>query len=172
MAYLGAVVLAGVFVVAAGTKLARRQSATAGFRALALPAPQVLGRVVPVVELAVATALVAVPRVGGALALVALVIFSSMLAARIRAGTVASCACFGSVNQDAVSFVELVRNGLLGVLAVVALFAMRPAVPTLEATITVSVAVVTGVLVVGLARLRQRVGAVWSNSDAREGARA
>ena len=92
------------------------------------------------------------------------------LAARVRAGSTVPCGCLGTASKEPVSEVELVRNGLLAVLAVVALFATGRQPPTLGATVAVSTAVVTGVVIVSLVRLRREVGAVWSNREAREGA--
>ena len=171
VAYLAAAALAAVFVWAAAVKLARPDATAVLLRALTVPAPAVVARSLPVFELAIAAALLAVPAIGAAVALVTLAAFSIVLVQRIRAGTTAPCACFGTASHDPVSFVEVGRNGLLGILATVALFAPGPRWPTLEAAITVTTALVTGAVVLSLCRLRRDLGVVWSNHEAREGVR-
>jgi hypothetical protein len=165
------VALAGVFVRAGGAKLVRPVDAAAGLQALGVPAPTLVALALPPAELAIAVILLAVPALGGVLALAALGLFSAVLHRRIRGGTTASCACFGAARREAVSFVDLVRNGLLAILSVAALFAPGPRRPSLEAAIVVSSAVLTGILVLSMCRLRRQAGSVWSNVEAREGVR-
>lgn len=135
-----------------------------------MPAPVIAARLLPLVEFALALALLVAPTTGGLLALVALAAFSAILGVRIRAGTTAPCACFGTASREPVSSVELLRNTLLAALAVAALAAPNPHRPTLDTIVTVSALTVAGAVTVSLARLRQQVGAVWSNEEAREGA--
>ncbi len=170
VAYPAAVVLATVFFFAGASKLMDPRATGASLRALAVPAAAMTARMLPLVELTVAVALLVVPVVGGVLALGALSAFSAVLAARIRGGSTAPCGCFGSTAQEPASSVELLRNGLLAALAVTALFAYGPGYPTLEAMVTVSALTIAGTITVSLSRLRQQVGAVWSNREAREGA--
>ena len=170
VAYPSAVVLAAVFLYAGGSKLMDPRAAAASLRALAAPAPALTARMLPLLEVGVALALLVVPVVGGVLALAALSSFSAVLAATIRGGSTAPCGCFGATSQQPASTVELLRNVLLGALAVTAMFATGPRYPTLEATVTVSALTITGAITVSLSRLRQQVGAVWTNREAREGA--
>ena len=169
--YPAGVVLGAVFAWAGGAKLARPAVTAAGLDALGIPSATGVARVLPILELGIAVALLTVPLAGGILALATLVAFSWVLATRIKAGAQSPCACFGTASQDAVSVVDLVRNALLGVLAVAALFASQPHWPSLEATIVVSCSVVSGVLIVRMSRLHRQLGALWSNSEAREGVR-
>ncbi len=115
-----AVILAGVFALAAFAKLRRRPATTASFRDLRLPAPATLAVAVPVVEALVAALLVAQPRVGAALALALLAGFSMVIVRAVAAGAEVPCACFGSTGQRPVSTRELMRNGVLAALAVLA----------------------------------------------------
>ena len=170
VAYPSALVLAAVFLCAGTSKLMDPRAADASLRALAVPTAAVTARLLPLVEFALALALLVSPVVGGILALAALSAFSAVLAARVRAGTTAPCACFGTASREPVSSVELLRNALLAALAVTALFATGPRLPTLEATVTVSALTIAGAVTVSLSRLRQQVGAVWTNREAREGA--
>lgn len=151
--YVAAVVLAAVFVLAAAAKLARPHDASGAFRALGLPAPGALAWGVPVVELVLGAALLAAPRAGAAGALAVLGAFSAVLLRAVRAGVTAPCACFGTASSRPVSSADLVRNGLLGVLAACALLAPRPAVPNPRVAAAVAAAVAAGY---GLLALRQR----------------
>ena len=126
LGYACAVLLAAVFVRAGAAKLARPAATGATFAALRLPAAGGMARAVPLVELLVAVALLAVPRVGAAAAVVLLAAFSAVLARAVRAGLDTPCNCFGAARADPVSGGVLVRNGLLAGLAVAALAAPRP----------------------------------------------
>lgn len=171
VAYLAAVALAAVFAWAGVQKL-RQPRAVAGYtRDLGVPFPAVTARLLPLVELGVAAALVTVPPGGAVLALAALAAFSAVLARAVAAGATTPCGCLGKASDEPVSGVDLVRNALLAALALAALTSPRPATPSLEAVVTVSALVVAGGVLLALARLRQQVGAVWSNRAAREGAR-
>lgn len=164
--YVAAVLLGLLFLVAAVAKLGRRDQHSRQFSALALPGAALLSRAVPVVELALAATLVVQPRVGGALALVALAAFSVVLRSAIRSGIAAPCGCFGTARTAPVSSVELVRNTMFALLALAALAAGRPGVPSIEAVMTVSLATVSGALGLALADLGRQVGGVFDNSAA------
>lgn len=120
---LAGFVLAGVFVWAGAAKLARPQATATAFSALGVPVPNVAARAVPIVELTLAVALVAAPRVGGAVALVALVGFSLVLLRALGAGTSAGCNCFGRSRPEPVSRRDLLRNATLAGLALLAALA-------------------------------------------------
>jgi hypothetical protein len=165
---LTALVLAAVFLVAAVAKLRDPMGTTRTFRALRLPAPRRLARLVPGAELLIAAALVARPWIGAAVALAALAVFSILLHGEVRRGSDVACGCFGTSSSSPISFVELLRNGLLAALAVVALAAERPVAPDLASVITVSTAVVAGLLILALAGVKRDVGAVWDNRLAGE----
>ena len=151
--YAAAVVLAAVLLRAAAAKLARPQEAARSFRGLGLPSPAALARAVPAAELVLAAVLLAAPRAGGAGALVLLAAFSAVLGRAVRAGVATPCACFGAVTTDAVSAVEIIRNGLLALLAVAALAADRPVLPDPLAAVGVAAALAAGWG--GLAALRR-----------------
>ena len=169
VAYTSAVALAAVFLYAGASKLMDPRAVGEALRALAVPGAAVTARMLPLVEFAIAVALLFAPAVGGVLALIALAAFSAILAARIRGGSSAPCACFGATSRAPVSSVELFRNALLAMLAVTAMLATGPRRPTLDATVTVSVLTMAGAIAVSLSRLRQQVGAVWTNREARQG---
>lgn len=152
--YAAAVVLAALFLRAATAKLARPGDAAGAFRGLGLPAADVLARAVPATELVLAAVLLAAPRAGAAAALVVLVAFSVVVARAVGAGVATPCACFGTSTAEPVSGTDLVRNGLLGVLATWALLAPRPVVPDPVAAVVVAGAVGAGYAVV--ARWRRR----------------
>ena len=118
-----AVLLALILVRAAAAKLARPAATAAAFRALGVPLPGALAWGVPAAELVVATFLVAIPPAGGLAAVVLLLLFSAVLARAMREDSPAGCGCFGSVRTDPVTRSDLLRNGLLVVLALVAIAA-------------------------------------------------
>jgi hypothetical protein len=121
VAYGAALVLAAVFVRAAVAKLADRQATATAFGELGLPA--VAATAVPLVELALAGALVVVPAWGGVFALALLAGFTAFLILAIRSGARTGCNCFGSARRGPVSWNDVLRNCVLVVLAVVALTA-------------------------------------------------
>jgi len=150
-------VLAATFAWAGAAKLGRPMDTAAGFADLGLAHPATLARGVPVVELLLAVTLLAAPAAGGAAALVLLGGFSLVLARALGRGVEVRCACFGRAGGPPVSWVELVRNGLLGALAVVALGAgLQPRVPALLPA--VAIAVVVGASAGILALLGNRRG--------------
>ena len=120
---VAAIVVGIVFIVAGASKLAvgdgwRRQAAELG-------APSFSVTPLPWLELAVGAALVVhlgkpVPAV---LAIALLIAFSALLIARLREGRRPPCACFGAWSASPIGARHLVRNGVLTVLAVVALWA-------------------------------------------------
>jgi hypothetical protein len=152
--YAAAAVLAAVLAWAAAAKLARRDEATRGMRALRLPAAPLLARAVPAVELVLAAALLAAPRAGAAAAVVVLAAFSAVLLRAIRGGVTSPCACFGTAAAEPVSSLELMRNALLGVLAASALLAPRPVVPAPAEVVVVAIGVVAGRAVLAAWRRR------------------
>lgn len=153
LGYACALLLAAVLVRAGAAKLARPAATAASFAALGLPAGPALARAVPFAELLTAAGLLAAPRIGAVVALVLLAAFSALLAGAVRAGTTAPCNCFGSARADPVSRVDLVRNGLLAVLAVASLAATRPVVPR-----PLAVVVAAGGFALGAVALRSRRG--------------
>ena len=144
--------LAAVFVVASASKIAAGTRTAATFHALGLPAARGMAWVVPALELAVAVALVAAPAVGAVAALVVLAAFSAVLARAVASGIGAPCACFGRPRTDPVSAVDVVRNILLSLLALVALGASRPTRPSLGEAALVGAAVVGGTLLLAVIR--------------------
>ena len=154
LGYACAVLLAAVFVRAGAAKLARPAATGTTFAALGLPAAATVARGVPVVELVVSAALLAVPRVGAVAALVLLAVFSAVLARAVHAGLATPCNCFGSARADPVSSTDLVRNVLLATLALAALAASRPRVPSLPAAVISLVAFGAGVAALDVRRAK------------------
>lgn len=89
------------------------------FESLGLRRARQLALVVPIVESATAVLLVVAPRVGGSIALFLLVAFTVVLADVLRRGLVVRCACFGALTDAPVGRRDVVRNGLLIVLALI-----------------------------------------------------
>lgn len=129
LGYACALVLAGVFVRAGVAKAVRPAETAAGFVALGVPASPVTARIVPVVELALAAILLAAPRAGGVAALVLLAAFTAFVGRTLRRGLAVPCNCFGAARAEPVSRVDLLRNLLLGGLAVAALLPSEPVLP-------------------------------------------
>lgn len=149
-----ACVLAVTFAWAAAAKLSHPAATAAGFADLGLRRPAALARAVPAVELALAVTLLAAPRLGGAAALVLLAAFSAVLLRVLRRGVEVRCACFGQTDGAPLSALDLVRNGLLGTLAALALAAgFEPHVPAASGAVAVGLGVAAGAgLLVALRR--------------------
>ena len=147
-------VLATTFAWAGAAKLSRPAETAAGFATLCLGRPGALARIVPAVELVLAVSLLAAPRIGAAVALLLLAAFSAVLVRALRRGVEVRCACFGQAGGPPLSVVDLVRNGLLGLLAGLALATDQPRVPSLPASGLMASAVLAGTA--GLLALRSR----------------
>ena len=120
------VALAVVFVVAAFAK-ARfpRGTVEAASALLGRPLPLATAPLLVCAELFVA-ALLSVPttrRSGGVASLLLLAAFSVSIGRSLRAGRRPSCSCFGAASRKPISSADLVRNGALGVLALLAIAA-------------------------------------------------
>ena len=74
----------------------------------------------------IAALLVLVPGWGGVAAFGLLAAFTAVLATVIRSGRVVRCACFGASDSDPVSRRHLIRNALLGLLALAAATIAEP----------------------------------------------
>jgi len=148
--------LALTFAWAGAAKLGRPEATAGGFADLGLVRPTTLARVVPIVELLLAVALLAAPAAGAAAALVLLAGFTAVLARALGRGIEVRCACFGQAGGPALSWVELVRNAVLAALAVLAIAAgLEPRVPRLVPVFALSVMVAGGFGFIGLLRKRR-----------------
>jgi len=156
--YVAAVLLAGLFAWAGASKLVARGRTTQTFAAFGLPAPGVLGTVLPVAELALAIGLIAVPGVAAYIALGLLAAFTTFLVRAARAGSEVGCGCFGSARAEPLGVVEVLRNGLMAGAALTASFATGPRVPGLDAVLVVSTP--AALAAVALAALRRRTSQV------------
>jgi hypothetical protein len=161
--YCMAVFLTGVFVVAAAAKVRTPWATATTFRRLGVPAADATARTVPVVELVVATVLLAAPRAGAVAALVLLIAFTVVLARAVQRGVDVSCGCFGAASSDPVTRVTLLRNALLVAAAGCAsLLASAPRVPSFAAVVLVSTTVMLGAIAVAAAEVRRTVGGIWT----------
>lgn len=150
--YAAALVLAAVFAWAGVAKLGRRERTARSFAAMGLPPGAAVW--VPAVELVTALGLVVVPGWAAVAALALLAGFTVFLARAVAGGAEVGCGCFGSAGGDAVSWVDVARNGLLGVAAVAALSVPRPLVPSPGAVVLIAAAAVGGAGALRLARRR------------------
>lgn len=157
-----AVALALVLVAAAMAKLRSPSRTSHDFAALGLPAPRLLARVVPTIELGVAATLVAAPGWGGVAAVGLLVLFTALLVSLVRSGQTISCSCFGAVSDEPVSWVEVTRNAVLLVMAAAVTPIDRLVMPGFAAIVGASAFAVIAVVVIQLAVFKRDVGAVWS----------
>ena len=129
LGYAGAVLLAAVFLRAGAAKVARPVQTATSFVALGVPAAGIAARAVPLLELTVATALLASPRGGAVAALALLVPFTAVLARAVVGGSATPCNCFGAARVEPVSWADVARNVFLGALAVVAAITAGPEAP-------------------------------------------
>jgi uncharacterized membrane protein YphA (DoxX/SURF4 family) len=121
IASIASLLVGAAFVVAGGSKLAAGELWPAQARELG--APSVTISVVPWAELCVGAALIAglVRPVAAVAALVMLVAFTGLIGLRLAEGKRPACACFGAWSSTPIGPMHLVRNGVLIVLAVIAL---------------------------------------------------
>ena len=152
--YLAALFLAATFIVAAVAKLRHVGQTADEFDLLGVPGPDAMARIIPVVELAIAVALVWSPSVGGLAALVTLAFFTTFLVGRLRSGVRVPCACFGAAGTAPLSGIEIIRNLGLVVLAATAMLAQDPTVPSALDIAVMAVAIGAGALSLRAARSR------------------
>lgn len=165
LAQAAALVLAAVFAWAGVAKLTARPATISSFRGLGLPAPAPLATAVPAVEALLAVGLVVAPAPVSFAALAVLLGFSIVIGRAVARGSTVGCACFGAGAEDRpVSVLELVRNGGLGALAIVASGAGTGSAlwPSLPAAVLVTVAVALTRVGLAAAELRQAGGHVLS----------
>ena len=119
---VAALTLSAVFAVAGITKLTDHAGTRTAVRAFGGPAAAApaLALLLPVCELVVAAALLvpATRFVGAAGALGLLVLFTAVIAVSLARGRAPECHCFGQLHSAPASWKTLVRNGLLGSIAV------------------------------------------------------
>jgi hypothetical protein len=153
--YALALGLAVVFAWAGLAKLRAPRRTVRAFRTLGV-SPR-LARVVPLVELALAVALVVQPTT--ALAAAALVAVFTIVLARAAPGV--ACACFGSASTEPVSWVQLLRNGMLAAVAItVAVSGAEPAAPGIAAALCAIGITAIAAVILALADLKRRTGTV------------
>ena len=128
LGYLCALVLAAVFVRSGSSKLAHPQRTARSFTALGVPAAGVVARIVGPLELALAVLLISLPRAGGVVALALLGGFSAVLVRAVRSGSTAPCNCIGSSKAKPVSWADIARNAMLGLLGIAALAPTAPVI--------------------------------------------
>lgn len=120
-ASLSAMLLAGVFVVAAIAKLLDRAGTRETLAEFGVPARAAAPGAValPLLELAIAVALIpAATAVPGAIAaLVTLLVFTAAIAVTLARGAAPDCNCFGGLSRTTVGRGTLVRNALLAAIA-------------------------------------------------------
>jgi uncharacterized membrane protein YphA (DoxX/SURF4 family) len=120
---VAAVGLGAVFVIAGAAKVALGAAWPAQARAMGAPMP--IATIVPAIELVVGAALVtrvAMP-VPALAAIVLLVAFSVLIARQLVDGRHPPCACFGAWSDRPLSGAHLVRNAVMILVAIVALWA-------------------------------------------------
>lgn len=166
VATAAALTLGAAFTWAGVVKVAQPGETTAAFRRLRVPIAPAMARAVPAVELALALLLVTRPRAGGLAAMALLTAFSAFLA--VRGHGRVSCGCFGGSRAPRARSAVLARNGMLGVLAVLALGTARPVGPSLPATLAMGSAVCIGAIALALLDLRGAAAATtpWHHDGA------
>ena len=112
------VVLGGVFVASGLLKL-RDPRWPAAAREFGAPAPAV--PVLPWAEIVVGALVGAQLRWAAAAALALLLVFTAMIGRHLARGERVPCACFGAATAKPIDVTTLARNGVLCVLALIAL---------------------------------------------------
>ncbi|MGI8793664.1 MAG: DoxX family protein [Acidimicrobiales bacterium] len=165
LAPAAALALAAVYAWAGAAKLTAPTATESSFAKLGLPAPTVLARLVPIVELGLAFLLVVGVAAAPVIAIVLLAAFTVVLTRVIRSGSRVVCSCFGTAGTEPISSVDLVRNGFLVGLSVLAIGG-GGAWPTLPAVVTVSLLVLLGRVGLAVMRLGQ-VAPLWPGEPQR-----
>lgn len=160
--YAAALVVAAVYLVAGVAKLSDRPSTASTFAALGVPAPRPMATLVPLAEIGLGAGLVVAPRPAAAAALAVVAAFTAVLGRALRAGVRVGCGCFGTARREPISFVEVVRNGLLAVATAVALLAPAPRWPGLAAVVAVTAATAAAAVVLALCEVRRATGSLFS----------
>jgi methylamine dehydrogenase accessory protein MauD len=118
---LARLLLASVFVVAGVTKLADREGSRRALADFGVPTTLAtpLGVLLPLVELAVAAALIPAATAwwGAVGALVLLLLFVVGISANLARGRKAECHCFGQLHSEPAGWKTLARNGVLAAVA-------------------------------------------------------
>src|ERR687889_813295 len=118
---LARLLLAAVFMVAGAAKLADREGSRRALADFGVPSPLAspLAVLLPLAELAVATALIPAATAwwGAAGALVLLLLFVAAIGANLARGRKAECHCFGQLHSEPAGWKTLVRNGVLAAVA-------------------------------------------------------
>lgn len=114
--------LAAVFVMAGVTKLADRDGFRQAVREFSAPewAVAPLAILVPIWEFAAAVLLLINPTVvaGAAVALALLAVFCAAIVFNLTQGRTPDCHCFGQVHSEPIGANTLIRNAVLGAMAV------------------------------------------------------
>jgi len=175
------IALAGVFLVAALTKVADLTRTREAFTGLGVPRAVVPAAaiLVPLAELAVAIALIpsATAASAAVAALVLLAAFTALVAVAVARGTEAECHCFGNVSSRPVGPGTLVRNvALLAMAGFVAAGGAGTSATAWVADLTTTEAVLASVcfvLALGVAfnaaflfQLFRQNGRIWAELDA------
>jgi hypothetical protein len=142
-----AYVLAAVLLLAAMAKARQRSATAANFAALGLPAATLLSVAVPVAELLVAAGLIVRPAVGAYAAIMLLGAFTFVVIRAIASGADVGCGCFGGVTDSPVSPRDILRNGMLAGLAILATGTFRPVLPPAAPLVAVLASAAAGLAV-------------------------
>lgn len=163
LAYLAALTLAIAFAYSATAKARDRQPTKRAIQAAGLPASGGITVVVTAAELAIAITLVLRPAIGGALALGLLTLFTLFIVYLLARRIDVSCGCFGANATNSVSEVDLVRNGVLLALSIVATGVARPTGFAIEELIAATTAVAIVALVLTAVATRRELGQFFDN---------
>ncbi len=128
LASVAAVALSLVLFWAAVSKLRNPTSTAKEFQQLGLP--PAAAKLVPIAEIVVAGALLALPGWGSVFAFFLLAAFTSILVTILRSGLAQSCSCFGQASSGPVTKFDLVRNAVLLLFSILGSTIDRLEVPT------------------------------------------
>jgi hypothetical protein len=154
LAYALALGLALVFAWAGVAKLRAPTRTERAFRALGVD-PR-FARVLPAIELLLAAAIVVQPIA----CLFAALLLGAFTVVIARANPGVGCACFGSASTAPLSWVQVLRNGMLIAVAIMASGA-TPVVPGAAAILGAAGLAAVGAIVLALAELKRVTGTVF-----------
>lgn len=165
-----ALLLAVVFAVAAVLKFMAPSATRTEFGALlnvpkdsALqPAIAVLARVIPILEVLVAVALVIRPQIGAVAAAILLGAFTAVIVATVRSGRSVSCGCLGSASRQPVSMVTVARNFVLLAMAIGSSTVDSVIVPDIASVLITGSLLLSAAVGLQLLAVQKTLGRIWS----------
>ncbi|MGH1492230.1 MAG: MauE/DoxX family redox-associated membrane protein [Acidimicrobiales bacterium] len=172
MASTMAIILAAIFAFAAVSKLLAPETTVSEFAELGVPSPALAAKVVPVLEIGAAVALLVSPPAGALAAVALLMAFTAVIVTVVRSGRSVACGCLGAMSRQPVSNATVARNVALIAMAAIAGSAPSLTVPNFAAIAASTSLILLTALAMQLMVIRNTLGRIWSVELAGEQSKA